>query len=107
MTQTEFTFAPLFSGIAPHIVERFVAYHKENPHVYDAFKRFAFDLKRAGRDHFGAKGIMERLRWWSAVEAKGDEFKINNNFSSCYVRLICMEYPEFRGFFEVRTRRAA
>jgi hypothetical protein len=99
----------LFGDVAPHIVDKFLPYHRENPEVYAAFKRFAYELKQAGRDHFGSKGIMERLRWWSAVEAKNDQFKINNSYASCYARLLVFEDPGFSDFFQLRStaRRAA
>jgi hypothetical protein len=99
----------LFGDVAPHIVDKFLTYHRENPHVYEAFKRFSHELKNSGRDHFGSKGIMERLRWWSAVEAKNDQFKINNSYASCYARLLVFENPDFSAFFQLRStaRRAA
>lgn len=96
----------VLSDVSPRIVERFVDYHRENPAVYDQFKRFAFQLKEAGRDHFGAKAIAERIRFETAVRGN-DDFKLNNNFVSCMVRILCWEHPEFCGFFETRTRRAA
>ena len=96
----------ILSDVAPNVVDAFVDYHRENPHIYEAFKRYSQDLKDAGRSHFGAKAIMERIRFDTAL-AGNDEFKINNSMASSYVRLICWEHPEFVGFFETRTRRAA
>ena len=93
-----------FSDLNPRIVDAFFEYHKANPHVYDLFKRFASDLYAAGRGHFGSKAIIERIRFETAVRGN-DEFKINNNFASCYARLLILDMPIFREFFE--TRRSA
>lgn len=91
----------VFGDIIPKIADAFVDYHKANPGIYDQFKRFAFELRRAGRDHFGAKAILERIRYETAITGSG-EFKINNNFASCYARLLILDHPEFSEFFETR-----
>jgi hypothetical protein len=96
----------VLSDVNPGVVDAFVDYHRDNPHLYDAFKRYSYELKRAGRSHFGAKAIMERIRYESAL-AGNDEYKINNSYASCYARVLAWEDPVFSGFFEMRTRRAA
>ena len=105
MTQLAFSdasFHPLFHDISPHIVDRFVDYHKANPHVYDLFKKFARELLTKGLRHYGAKAIMERIRWHIEVETACDDFKINNNYTSCYTRLLINEDPIFKNFFDTR-----
>ena len=96
----------LFEGLSPKVIECFRKYHLENPHVYDLFRRFSWELKRAGRQYYGAQSICERIRWHLAVETKGDDFKINNNHIACYARLLIIREPVFEGFFELRTSRA-
>lgn len=96
----------IFGDISPKIVDAFITYHKENPQVYEGFVRYAKELKASGREHYGAKGIMEKLRYETAIQG-GDEFKINNSYSSCYGRLASFDHPELRGFFEFRQSRAA
>jgi len=86
--------------LKPNIVEKFFEYHKQNPEVYEMFKRFAYEARKRWR-HFGAKAIFERLRWETNVSSTGD-FKLNNNFPSAYSRLLILEDPSFRGFFELR-----
>jgi len=109
MSQPEFDFEshpqnhPLFSDLAPHIVEKFFIFHRENPKIYPLFEKFAGDLRRAGREHYGIQPIAERIRWHLNVETQGDEFKINNNHLSCYARLLMIHDKTFVGFF--RTRR--
>jgi len=96
---------PLFTDLKRDIVDSFVAYHTENPHVFNVFRRFAKDLKDAGRKHYGAKAIFERVRWHFAVESKADDFKLNNNYPSCYARLLIAMDPTFSDFFETRHTR--
>jgi hypothetical protein len=86
---------------------KFAEYHHENPDIYAAFKRAAFKVRRTGRTHFGAKCIMEYVRFQTAVSgAHLDGFKINNNFTSRYVRMLETDCPEFDGFFEKRQIRS-
>lgn len=91
---------PIFSDLAPHVVEKFLQFHKENPHVFELFKKFAHQAK-AKWNHFGAGAIFERLRWEFSFETN-DEFKLNNNYRSCYTRLLVLEDPSFKNFFQFR-----
>jgi hypothetical protein len=89
------------------IEERFRAFHAARPDVYALFKRFAFELRRAGRGRYGAKSIMERIRWHLATSGPDAEgFKLNNIMTSRYVRLLIREHPEFDGFFETRALKS-
>lgn len=84
--------------------EKFELYHKQNPQIFELFQKFARRAKQAGFKRFGAKAIMERVRWEVYIEDPSDEqFKINNNYTSRYVRLLEKTNPEFKGFFEKRT----
>jgi len=90
--------------------QKFNEYHTQNPNVYDLFKRYSIQLKESGHKHYGAKTIMERIRWHIDVESKGDKFKINNNYTSRYVRMLVAEIPAFAEFFRTRellSRKAA
>lgn len=83
----------------------FEEYHKQNPHVYAKFLEVAFEAKKRGFKTYSAEGIIEVIRWETAVSAKSDKdhFKINNNAAPDYARLIMKELPdEFGGFFKVR-----
>lgn len=92
----------LFQEVKPHIFKKFVDYHDLNPEVYALFKKYALELRESGVNRYGVKAIFERVRWHFAVEVKGDKFKINNNYPSCYVRLLISEDPTFREFFSTR-----
>ena len=82
------------------IKERWWAYHKRNPHIYQAFERRAL-LIAGKRWRFGAQAIFETLRWESLVGGD-EEFKINNSYTAYYVRLFEHKHPEHKGFFVKR-----
>lgn len=91
----------------PDLQERFEEFDAAHPDVYDLFCRFARELAVAGRRRFGAKAIMERVRWHYATSSGGGgEFKVNNSFTSRYVRKFLKDHPDFGGFFETRRLRA-
>lgn len=85
---------------------RFAEYHAANPAIYEALRRFALEAKRSGRMRLGMKALFERVRWFTEIEAKGDTFKVNNNWTASYARLLMEQEPELRGFFETRKARA-
>ncbi len=93
----------LFDMLAEHVVEKFWIYHKENPHVFELFVKYAIQLRKTGRRHYSAQAIIERIRWHVEVETMGDEFKMNNNYGGCYARLLVVTHPEFDGFFQFRV----
>lgn len=86
--------------------EAFWKYHEKNPDIYAAFDRFAQDAVRSKRDTFGAQMIVERVRWYMAIEREDDAFKVNNNFSGYYARLWMRDNPQQRGLFRRRRLRA-
>lgn len=89
------------------IQERFERFHAGHPDVYSLFKRFAFELLRTGHRRYGAKSIMERIRWHVATSSGASEdFKLNNIYTSRYARMLIEEHPEFEGFFELRALQA-
>lgn len=89
--------------VAPNVVESFCSYHVENPQVWNLLIKFAKQLKAAGRNSYSIVSIFERIRWHAAVETNGDQFKLNNNYRSCYARMLMAKHPEFEGMFELRA----
>jgi len=80
----------------------FEQFHKENPHVYELFRRFTYQAIDAGRRDFGAKAVIERIRWSAMVDTRGEIFKINNNYASRYARKFMEDHPEHAGLFQTR-----
>ena len=90
------------------IAERFEAFHAANPHVAALLAEMALTLRRAGRSRYGIKALVEALRFQYAVQTRADDgFKINNDFTAHYARLLMREHPALEGFFETREIRAS
>ena len=83
---------------------RFNEYHTKNPQVFKMFRRFAEEARASGLKHFGAKAVIERVRWETAISGSGS-FKVNNNYTSRYARLLEIVDPSFKGFFRNRELR--
>jgi hypothetical protein len=88
--------------------EAFQRFHAENPHVYERLKRLAFRLKVRGVERYGMKALWEVLRYEEAVAttAPVGSYRLNNNFTARYARLLMDEEPDLEGFFELRERRS-
>ena len=86
---------------------KFEEYHRENPHVYKLFQKYALEILGAGHERFSAKAIFERIRWHIAMETTGDTYKLNNNYTAFYARKLMDDQPMFKGFFETREQKAA
>lgn len=82
---------------------RWWRWHKENPHVYELFERFAFQAIAKGHKRLSAWLIVNRIRWETTVETKGEDFKISNDFIAYYARLFHALHPEHAGFFRTKA----
>lgn len=82
----------------------FKVYHAENPHIYAAFKSYAFQLIAAGAQQLSAYLIFERMRFESLVSDNG--YKLNNNYRPYYARLFMQDFPEYEGIFALRITQA-
>jgi hypothetical protein len=82
---------------------KFWAFHESNPLVYLLFSMFATEAALANRGRFGVGAIFERMRWFTTVETRGEEYKLNNNYRAYYGRLWMRNNPEHDGFFSTRT----
>jgi hypothetical protein len=88
--------------------EDFLRFHQQNPMVYDQLERLAFKLKVRGVERWGIKALWEVLRYELAIATNSQmgDFKLNNNLTASYARLLMERNPEdLAGFFETRERR--
>jgi hypothetical protein len=71
-------------------------------------REHALHLRRKGRTHYGIKALFEVVRFHRALETtdKCAEWKMNNNYSALYARLLMANEPELCDFFRTRSRRA-
>jgi len=83
----------------------FNTYDRENPHIWDAFKKYAFEAKAKGFQNYSANGIFEIIRW-QTKHSGNDGFKVNNNYRPDYARKMMREFPAFKGFFRIREIKA-
>jgi hypothetical protein len=96
-------------GVRPAgIAEAFREFNSLNPHVYRNLKVLAYQALRAGRKKIGMKFLFERLRWEYAIKTDRPEgeFKLNNNFTSRYARLLIDQEPDLADLFEIRELKA-
>ena len=85
--------------------DKFLAFHRDNPEVYDRLRDLSLQLRRRGRAVYGIKSLFEVLRWKMAIETTDEDFKLNNNYTSFYARLLMWSEPELRNFFRLREQR--
>ena len=103
VNQEEFQFEP--PNRADKIEVAFRKFHAAHREVYVLFQKYARELTAAGRTRFSADAILHRIRFYHAVnpDKEFEGFKINDNFSSRYARLLAEDFPEeFGDFFEFR-----
>ena len=81
------------------MIRKFNTYHRENPHVWKLFERFALEATRSGRNNFSIGAVCERVRWETNISTKDpDGFKINNNHRAFYARMFMKTHRRFDGF---------
>lgn len=90
-------------GGRPSIEERFQQFHQANPHIYTAIRQRALFLRRKGFRRWSTKSAFEILRYdWAIQTDTTDGFKLNNDFTRPYARLLMQQEPDLAGFFETR-----
>lgn len=103
MSQQKIKFQQLYQK---NLKDRFYEYHKENPHIYHKFRYYTLKAIESGFKNFGAQMIIERIRWYSGVESKDSDFKINNDYASFYSRIFMTEFPSYSSYFRTRQSQA-
>jgi len=82
---------------------QFEEFHRNNPEVYEELVRLARQMKARGHKQIGIKMLWEVLRWERAMKTTDQtEWKLNNNYTSRYARLIMEQEPDLEGFFKTR-----
>lgn len=85
--------------------QKFVEFHAANPHVYERLVALARQARARGRDKLGMKMLFEVVRWEHTLRTDDPEFKLNNNYTAFYARLIMAREPDLRGIFDTREQR--
>jgi hypothetical protein len=85
--------------------DKFLSYHKANQEIYNKFKEYSFATLQKGHKRYSAKGIFEIIRWHTGVNGS-DKYKINNNYTPYYARMVMNEHPNlFKDFFKLRVTK--
>lgn len=89
------------------IQERFEEFHRLNPWVLNALEEMTAGYVAAGRKRIGMKMLVEVLRWRHDTSTTGDPFRLNNIYTSRYVRRLVKAHPEWEPLFACRELKAA
>jgi hypothetical protein len=87
------------------IEERFLEFHRENPHVYAGLLRLAWEARGRGHRRYAVEELYAVLRWQTTTQTTGVDFKLNDHFTSRYARMLMQRNPELDGMFETRRLR--
>ena len=87
---------------------KFMAFHKQNPIVYQLWDRFTKQAIERGYERIGSQMIMERIRWETSVaiidaRPDGEAVKLNDHHKPYYARLWMKNNPAHKGI--VSTKR--
>jgi hypothetical protein len=87
--------------------EEFEKFNADNPNVYREIVRLSREAKAKGFQRLGIRMVYERMRWeFTMSSPTHSRFKLDDNFTSFYSRLIMKQEPDLNGFFEIRGRAA-
>jgi hypothetical protein len=102
------TFFDLDTMLAPDreltTMEKFSLFHVQNPQVFKALEEMTEQMVKRGRSKLSVKMMIEVLRWsyYLTTNDPNSEFKINNSYSSLYVRLLIDTHREWENLFQLR-----
>ena len=95
------------TGVKLTIQQRFERFHDTNPQVYEWLVAYTREMKGVGVRRYSIKGIYERLRYSVTLKTKSaDTFRLSNDYTSRYARLIMKQEGDLDGFFSTRELRS-
>lgn len=85
----------------------FRRYHAANPDVYRRLESAALAWAASSPNRVGVKRLAEDLRYQPIEIASKPHapFKINNNHTALYARLLIHRHPELKPVIELRVRK--
>ena len=89
------------------LLNRFHEFHKDNPEVYELFKKFTFQAIGKGHQRLSAWMIANRIRWETQIETVNDDYKISNDYIALYSRKFMKDHPQYDGFFQTKEMKRA
>lgn len=86
---------------------RFEEFHRHNPIVYTTLCRLAREWVNAnGRTKVGIRMLWEVARWELIKATRNSDYKLNDHYTSYYVRLMMRRERDLNGLFELRQSPA-
>lgn len=86
---------------------QFVLYDNEHPEVMRNIIKQLQIAKAIGRKSASVRDIMSALRWSLYIDLGDKTYKINNNYSSLYTRIIKANYPDLSDMLTVKSLTSA
>lgn len=89
------------------IQEQFERFNRDHPVVFDELVRVARDWRSRGSGHWSIDAAYHVVRFQRRMDGlpdAGEAFKLNNNYTAHYSRLIMARCPDLEGLFETRER---
>lgn len=84
----------------------FASYREANPNLEGLLTDLALSLRRKGWLKCSVKLMWEFVRWDPKFRTPGGlKYKLPNEYTADYARLLMAQEPELVGFFELRTRK--
>ena len=83
-------------------IEKFDKWLDRNKIVYKMFCQYAKQYRDAGYDRCSAALIGNRLRWETAIQTFGNEYKISNDYLPMLARKLACEDSTFATFFQFK-----
>ena len=97
---------PLFTVLKDFSIQRrrqFLIWHRKHPEIWKMVEKRFIQKARMGQQRIGLKEIFEQLRQEYIEQVKApDSWKLNNNWTSAYARLLAYKYPELATRIEIR-----
>jgi len=87
-----------------HTIEGFRIHLESDMQVYAMFEEYALEQARM-KTRFGARTIIESMRWNTAVNDTNSNFKVDHMWCPYYARRFMFKYPHLDDFFKVRNQR--
>ena len=85
-----------------NILTRFASFHKANPGLWRDFVRTAEELHQIGERNHSARNWIRFSSQRRYIQKQGEVYRVNNDFTPIYTRLLEFIRPDLVGVFEKR-----
>ncbi len=82
-------------------MKTFQEYDNDNPHIWELYKGYAFEMIKSGRTRIGSKCIFELIRMNHSFQTN-EPYKVCNNFTPYYARKFVLHFPAYGNYFKLK-----